>query len=82
MGAAAGYETVAGVTTNRPVQIVRDNGTLSSLTTFSGSGAGLTNVEATINVLDTHNGTLVPYVNPQGTAFAPIQDTKAFATCP
>jgi len=44
--------------------------------------AGLTNVEATINVVDTHNGTLVPYVNPQGTPFAPIQDTKAFATCP
>ena len=44
--------------------------------------AGLTNVEATMNVLDTHNGTLQPYVNPQGTPFAPIQDTKAFATCP
>jgi PKD repeat protein len=44
--------------------------------------AGLTNVEATLNVLDTHNGTLQPYVNPQGTPFAPIQDTKAFATCP
>ena len=44
--------------------------------------AGLTNVEATLNVLDTHNGTLQQYVNPQGTPFAPIQDTKAFATCP
>ena len=44
--------------------------------------AGLTNVEATLNVRDTHNGTLQQYVNPQGTPFAPIQDTKAFATCP
>jgi PKD repeat protein len=44
--------------------------------------AGLTNVEATLNVVDTQNGTLVQYVNPQGTPFAPVQDTKAFATCP
>ncbi len=44
--------------------------------------AGLTNVEATLRVLDTANGTLQTYVNPQGTAFQPIQDTKAFATCP
>jgi PKD repeat protein len=44
--------------------------------------AGLTNVEATVSVLDTRNGTLKQYVNPQGTAFAPTQDTKAFATCP
>lgn len=44
--------------------------------------AGLTNVEATLNVIDTHNGTLAQYVNPQGTPFAPVQDTKAFATCP
>jgi hypothetical protein len=39
VGAGATYETVGGVTTNRPVQIVRDDGTLSSLTTFSGTGA-------------------------------------------
>ena len=44
--------------------------------------AGLTNVEATLRVLDTANGTVQIYVNPQGTPFAPIQDTKAFATCP
>lgn len=44
--------------------------------------AGLTNVEATINVLDTSNGTPKQYVNPQGTPFAPIQDTSAFSTCP
>ena len=44
--------------------------------------AGLTNVEATLNVVDTRNGTAQQYVNPQGRAFIPIQDTNAFATCP
>ena len=44
--------------------------------------AGLTNVKATLTVVDTQNGTVQQYVNPQGTAFAPIQDTSAFATCP
>ena len=44
--------------------------------------AGLTNVQATLNVVDTQNSVLKSYVNPQGTAFAPIQDTAAFATCP
>ncbi|HEY1435524.1 MAG TPA: PKD domain-containing protein [Thermoanaerobaculia bacterium] len=44
--------------------------------------AGLTNVEVTLNVLDTQNGTLQQYVNPQGTAFLPQQDTSAFSTCP
>jgi PKD repeat protein len=44
--------------------------------------AGLTNVQATLNVQDTKNSVTKPYVNPQGTAFAPIQDTTAFATCP
>jgi len=32
--------------------------------------------------VDTSNGTLKPYNNPQGVAFAPVQDTNAFATCP
>ncbi|HKD20090.1 MAG TPA: PKD domain-containing protein [Thermoanaerobaculia bacterium] len=44
--------------------------------------AGLTNVQATITVLDTKTSTAKTYTNPQGTAFAPIQDTAAFATCP
>jgi PKD repeat protein len=44
--------------------------------------AGLTDVEVTLTVLDTNNGTAQTYVNPLGTAFEPIQDTKAFATCP
>jgi PKD repeat protein len=44
--------------------------------------AGLTNVEATLTVLDTKNAASKSYTNPQGTAFAPIQDTSAFSTCP
>jgi len=39
---------------------------------------GLTNVNAVIAVTDTVTGTVKTYVNPQGTAFAPIQDTGAF----
>lgn len=44
--------------------------------------AGLTNVAATLSVRDTRTGTLRTYRNDQGTAFAPVQDTGAFATCP
>jgi hypothetical protein len=44
--------------------------------------AGLTNVEATLTVLDTQTGTTRVYENPQGQAFVPIQDSNAFATCP
>jgi hypothetical protein len=43
---------------------------------------GLTNVEVILTVTDTHNGTVKTYVNPMNTAFQPIQDTSAFATCP
>lgn len=43
---------------------------------------GLTNVQVTLTVTDTSNGTVRTYTNPQGVAFAPIQDTSAFATCP
>ena len=45
-------------------------------------GAGLTNVEVTLTITDTRNGTVKTYTNPQGTAFQPVQDTNAFATCP
>jgi len=45
-------------------------------------GAGLTNVLVTLNVEDTQTGAVKTYVNPQGPASAPIQDTAAFATCP
>ena len=45
-------------------------------------GAGLTNVKVTVDVLDTATGVSERYVNPLNTAFAPIQDTAAFPTCP
>jgi plastocyanin len=45
--------------------------------------AGLTNVDVKINILDTSTGVQYTKENPQGVAFAPIQDTKAFPTsCP
>jgi hypothetical protein len=43
---------------------------------------GLTNVGVQITVTDTLQGTPKTYSNPVGTAFTPIQDTSAFATCP
>jgi hypothetical protein len=33
-------------------------------------------------VTDTATGAVKVYFNPQGAAFAPIQDTAAFSTCP
>lgn len=44
--------------------------------------AGLTDVRTTITVTDTKTGSVKQYINPLGTAFAPVQDTAAFATCP
>jgi lysyl endopeptidase len=43
---------------------------------------GLTNVRVTLTVTDTKTGAVKTYVNPSDTAFQPIQDTSAFATCP
>jgi len=43
--------------------------------------AGLTNVQVVITVTDTRTGAAKRYVTAQGAAFAPIQDTRAFA-CP
>jgi hypothetical protein len=43
---------------------------------------GLTDVRTVITVTDTQRNTVRTYVNPQGKAFQPIQDTSAFATCP
>jgi hypothetical protein len=42
---------------------------------------GLTNVNAQIRVRDVKTGQATIYVNPQGQAFQPIQDTAAFHTC-
>jgi pre-peptidase len=43
---------------------------------------GLTNVAVTMTVTDTVTGAVHTYTNPQGTPFAPIQDTNAFSVCP
>jgi len=44
---------------------------------------GLTNVNVVLTITDTKTGSIQKvYTNPQGKAFAPIQDTLAFATCP
>ncbi|HVG08020.1 MAG TPA: fibronectin type III domain-containing protein [Thermoanaerobaculia bacterium] len=43
---------------------------------------GLTNVQTEITVTDTATGAQKIYTNPQNTAFRPVQDTAAFATCP
>jgi subtilisin-like proprotein convertase family protein len=43
---------------------------------------GLTNVEVEMVVEDTKTGERRAYLNPQRSAFKPIQDTGAFATCP
>ena len=42
---------------------------------------GLTNVAVTLTVKDTQTGVVKTYVNPQSTAFVPLQDTGAFG-CP
>lgn len=44
--------------------------------------SGLTNVEVTLTVTDTEAGVRKTYFNPQQTAFEPVLDTDAFATCP
>jgi len=38
--------------------------------------------EVLITVTDTQAGRVRQYFNPQGRAFAPVQDVGAFATCP
>lgn len=43
--------------------------------------AGLTNVQVTLTVTDTKSGQQKQYINPLNTAYQPIQDTGAFATC-
>ncbi len=42
---------------------------------------GLTDVKVTLRVTDTSSGETRTYVNPQGVAFRPIQDTDALGSC-
>ncbi len=44
--------------------------------------SGLTDVQVALHVDDTVSGQKREYQNPAGRAFAPVQDTDAFATCP
>ena len=44
--------------------------------------AATTDVEYTMLVTDTANGTTSSYFNPLGTASPAVTDTDAFATCP
>jgi PAP2 superfamily len=44
--------------------------------------SGMTDVEVILTVTDTQTGRTRSYFNPKGKAFAPVQDTSAFATCP
>jgi hypothetical protein len=58
---------------------VLDACTLGRYWVFAG---GMTNVKTTITVTDTATGASRTYLNPPNTEFQPIQDTRAFATCP
>jgi hypothetical protein len=61
------------------VKVLNGCGLNSRYWTFAG---GLTNVNVILTVTDPQTGAVKTYVNPQRTAFQPIQDTDAFATCP
>jgi membrane-associated phospholipid phosphatase len=43
--------------------------------------SGLTDLEVVLTVTDVKTGLMRQYFNPRGKAFAPVQDTAAFATC-
>jgi hypothetical protein len=55
------------------------NTTFNSFWVFA---AGLTNVEVVLTVTDTVSTQQKTYTNPLRTPFQPIQDTRAFSTCP
>ncbi len=61
------------------IKVLNGCGSNSRYWAFAG---GLTNVNVILTVTDTQTGAIRTYINPQGTAFEPIQDTNAFATCP
>jgi hypothetical protein len=61
------------------VKVLNGCGSNGNYWVFAG---GLTNVQVTLTVTDTQTGAIKTYTNPMGTAFQPIQDTRAFSTCP
>ena len=60
------------------VKVLNGCGVNSEFWAFAG---GLTDVKVVLTITDTLTGAVQTYNNPQGTAFLPIQDTSAFATC-
>jgi hypothetical protein len=61
------------------IKVLNGCGLNSKYWVFAG---GLTNVNVTLTIRDTLTGTTWTKTNPIDTAFLPIQDTGAFATCP
>lgn len=61
------------------VKVLNGCGVNNRFWVFAG---GLTDTRVRLTVTDTRTGASKVYNNPQGTAFRPIQDTAAFATCP
>jgi photosystem II stability/assembly factor-like uncharacterized protein len=60
------------------IKVLRGCGVNGSYWVYAG---GLTNVRTVLTVTDTATGKVKTYVNPQGRAFQPIQDTSAFPVC-
>ena len=61
------------------VKVVDGRAVNNNFWVFAG---GLTNVDVIMTVTDTQAGLVKVYVNPQGAAFQPIQDTGPFASPP
>jgi hypothetical protein len=61
------------------IKVLNGCGVNNNYWVFAG---GLTNVQVMLTVTDTQTGSVRTYTNPINTAFLPIQDTGAFATCP
>jgi hypothetical protein len=61
------------------VKVLDGCGVDESYWVFAG---GLTNVQVVMTVTDTASGAMRVYMNPQNTAYTPLQDTAAFAACP
>jgi hypothetical protein len=78
--ADTGYFTFFSATNVEVViKVLNACGLNSKYWVFAG---GLTNVNVVLTVRDTVSGTVRTFTNPINTAFQPIQDTGAFATCP
>jgi len=54
----------------------------SSFNSFWVFSAGLTNVEVDLTVTETETGEVRTYLNPLGTPYEVVLDTRAFETCP